>query len=313
MVWFVQLLHLSLLLCVSVLVASVLTLLVPIACRSSLQLGYFIRCLTGLCEAATFPAVYYMFPVWVPLKEKSLMVCMIMSGMYFGEMIGISASGVLIESSWGWASVFYVFAIVGICWFPYWIVFAYERPEDHPKISEKEIELINEGKSLYSSPPTSNSSSPNTSAKWKPFRRKKAHVYSEISPSSLHAVNPLFVDPTDAAAADDDDNDVDVEMTDLQSNWTTVDELVDDNLTISFPDDGSMNRQAQLDEEILARQYINRNPPWRKFFCLPICYVYYANQWTFVSFIRFVLSLFLNLTLGIRESYTGFRDSFLSY
>jgi hypothetical protein len=34
----------------------------------------------GLCESATFPAIYHFFPIWVPIKEKTLMIPAIVSG-----------------------------------------------------------------------------------------------------------------------------------------------------------------------------------------------------------------------------------------
>ena len=46
----------------------------------------------------------------------------------------------------GWDTVFYVFGVVGILWYPLWVLCAYERPEDHPGISAEELAYINKGK-----------------------------------------------------------------------------------------------------------------------------------------------------------------------
>lgn len=78
----------------------------------------------------------------------------IASGMYFGEIIGFSLSGYLVDWSlyingqyWGgWQSVFYVFGLAGIVWFPYWAIFAYETPESHPRITKEEVDYIKAGK-----------------------------------------------------------------------------------------------------------------------------------------------------------------------
>ena len=42
----------------------------------------------------------------------------------------------------GWQSVFYIFGGVGIIWYPYWYFSAYETPEQHPSITQEELQLI---------------------------------------------------------------------------------------------------------------------------------------------------------------------------
>ena len=112
-----------------------------------------VRLLIGICESATFPAVFYFFPIWVPLAEKTFMIPFIVSGMYVGEIIGFSLSGALAESSiyingqfyGGWPSIFYVFGFIGLAWFPLWCYAAYESPHVHPYITHAEILFINQG------------------------------------------------------------------------------------------------------------------------------------------------------------------------
>jgi len=138
----------------SVAIPSVLTLLVPVACRTSYGMALFIRVVIGFFESATFPAVYHFFPIWVPLNEKTFMIPFIVSGMYIGEIIGFSLSGALAGSTiimngenWGgWPSIFYVFGAAGILWFPLWIYAAHESPAVHPYITKEEVLLINRGK-----------------------------------------------------------------------------------------------------------------------------------------------------------------------
>jgi MFS family permease len=144
----------------SILIPSVLTLFVPAASRHSFGLALFIRCIIGFFESASFPAVYHFFPIWVPIKEKTLMIPSIVSGMYMGEIIGFSIAGVLVESTiqvagsnlGGWPSVFYCFGTLGIVWFPFFAMRAYESPAVHPKITMDEILLINEGKAFAKMP-----------------------------------------------------------------------------------------------------------------------------------------------------------------
>lgn len=138
----------------SVAIPSFLTMLVPVASRHSFGLALFIRCIIGFFESATFPAVFHFFPVWVPQQEKTFMIPAIVSGMYMGNIIGFSISGVLADSSivvagtdiGGWPAVFYLFGALGVAWFPYWAYMAYESPADHPSITMEELAYIAQGK-----------------------------------------------------------------------------------------------------------------------------------------------------------------------
>lgn len=46
----------------------------------------------------------------------------------------------------GWPSVFYLFGVLGMMWFPFWTFMAYETPEEHPTITKEELDLLNYGK-----------------------------------------------------------------------------------------------------------------------------------------------------------------------
>ena len=137
----------------SVIVPSILSMLVPIACKESYPVALFIRAILGFCESASFPCVFHFFPRWIPTAEKTSMIATVFSGMYVGEIIGFSLSGVLVDSViiangqdiGGWPSVFYVFGIVGILWYPYWTYMAYETPEEHPYMEKEELLLIRQG------------------------------------------------------------------------------------------------------------------------------------------------------------------------
>jgi hypothetical protein len=81
------------------------------------------------------------------------MIPLIISGIYMGEMVGFSFSGVLVESHiiidgvsfGGWPSIFYVFGLLGLLWFPWWTYAAYESPTIHPYITEEELAYMKEG------------------------------------------------------------------------------------------------------------------------------------------------------------------------
>ena len=66
----------------SVFASSVLSMFMPVACRSSISIALFLRALIGLASSALFPSSYHFFPRWIPLAEKTLMLSLIGSGMY---------------------------------------------------------------------------------------------------------------------------------------------------------------------------------------------------------------------------------------
>lgn len=138
----------------SVLLASIATLFVPVASKKSFGLLLFLRALIGIFESLTFPAIYQFIPTWIPLEEKTIMVPFIYSGVYIGVIISFSVSSALLDSDiiingnrfGSWDACFYIFGLLGIAWFPYWIIMAYETPAKHPGITPAELEKINEGK-----------------------------------------------------------------------------------------------------------------------------------------------------------------------
>ena len=127
--------------------------MVPMACNHSFAAALTIRVLIGFFESASFPAIYHFFPIWVPTSEKTFMIPFIISGIYLGEIVGFSFSGILAESEiyingqfyGGWPSIFYVFGLSGILWFPLWCYAAYESPAVHPYISEEELQYMRSG------------------------------------------------------------------------------------------------------------------------------------------------------------------------
>ena len=137
----------------SVLIPSVLTLLFPLAAEKSFELALLVRMSIGLVEACCFPAVFHFFPHWIPEQDKTIMVPFILSGVYMGEIIAFFFSGLIIEQSHvvqgyellGWRGAFYVFGLIGVCWCPLWLMYAHERPEDHPLIAPEELEYIQRG------------------------------------------------------------------------------------------------------------------------------------------------------------------------
>lgn len=66
----------------SIAMASLFTLLLPWASEQSFHLGLLARALTGMAESAAFPSAFYLYKSWVPYSEKTIMITVVMAGIY---------------------------------------------------------------------------------------------------------------------------------------------------------------------------------------------------------------------------------------
>jgi len=127
-----------------VLCPAVLTLFTPLAARHSVEMLILVRILEGLGEGVTFPAMHAMWSSWAPPLERSKLTTLSYTGPQIGTILGMPLAGVLCASDlWGgWPSAFYIFGAVGVVWFMIWMALTYDRPADHPRISNWEREYI---------------------------------------------------------------------------------------------------------------------------------------------------------------------------
>lgn len=118
------------------LVASILTLLVPVACHINVITVAILRGVLGFFLGATWPAIPPMAAKWIPPMERSKFIANMMASS-LGAALTMPICGVLI-STWGWPSVFYITGAVGLVWSILWFLLIYDSPATHPRISETE-------------------------------------------------------------------------------------------------------------------------------------------------------------------------------
>jgi len=118
-----------------------LTLLTPLAARSSPYLVITLRVLEGVGEGASYPAMHCLLGKWAPPKERSKLGTFIYAGAQLGTVISMLLSAVISENL-GWEWVFYIFGSVGCAWFLFYVFLVYESPAEHPRISEDERAYI---------------------------------------------------------------------------------------------------------------------------------------------------------------------------
>ncbi|MBV8071509.1 MAG: MFS transporter [Acidobacteriaceae bacterium] len=98
------------------------------------------RVLLGLGESANWPGATKAVSEWFPARERALATALFDSGSSIGgaiaPMIVLS-----IYFRWGWRAAFVIPGLLGFLWLAAWRRFYYS-PEDHPRISEQEREMI---------------------------------------------------------------------------------------------------------------------------------------------------------------------------
>ncbi|XP_074602218.1 sialin-like [Brevipalpus obovatus] len=132
----------------SILVAAILSAFMPLAVRSGTLAAFSLRFIQGIFLGLAFPSMHTLLAQWAPKNERSILSSLIFIGCACGT-IGIQIiSGYLCEVSLfgGWPLPYYLIGILGFFWFPLWIVFVYDEPEEHPMVRGFELAEINEGR-----------------------------------------------------------------------------------------------------------------------------------------------------------------------
>ncbi|KAK4310985.1 hypothetical protein Pmani_017479 [Petrolisthes manimaculis] len=120
-------------------ISALLTLVTPLAARTSVSFLVAVRVMGGLVQGVVFPAINSIIASWVPPLERSRYNTIIFSGFPLGTVLCLPIGGWLSSSSLGWASSFYLFGGLGVVWGLAWFVLIHDRPEKHPRISQKEL------------------------------------------------------------------------------------------------------------------------------------------------------------------------------
>ncbi|XP_015784189.1 sialin [Tetranychus urticae] len=130
----------------SIFFSSLFTLLIPSAAYHSPTTVAVARSLLGVVQGFLTPSLYALFSQWIPKRERSFALAMLVVGGNCGSLFTMLISGYLAESSFagGWPSVFYVLGSAGLVVLLIWIYVVRNDPDSHPTISESERKLITE-------------------------------------------------------------------------------------------------------------------------------------------------------------------------
>jgi MFS family permease len=122
-----------------------------------------IRFVFGALEAAFSPSIAAAFGRWVPVNERSTSFGAFLGGGRLGGAITPPLAAFLLLH-FDWRAPFFVFGAFGLLWAVAWYFWYRDRPEDHPRITSSEREMIATGVSAM---PPGNS----THTAWPPLLR----------------------------------------------------------------------------------------------------------------------------------------------
>ena len=108
-----------------------------------------IRFLFGCGEAGAFPGATSAIARWFPRHELARAQSIIM----FGSRIGFALTAWIaigLMTSYGWRSVYWIFAGLGVGWAVWWSRWFRDTPETHPAVSSGEVALIREDRAAAS-------------------------------------------------------------------------------------------------------------------------------------------------------------------
>lgn len=113
------------------------------ACSSLTQFA-IARASLGLGESGAFPASIKTVTEWFPQQERALATGIFNAGTNVGAILTpLVVPWITIHLGWRWA--FLITGGVGFLWFLLWMA-VYRRPEEHPRCSEAELNIIQSGR-----------------------------------------------------------------------------------------------------------------------------------------------------------------------
>src|SRR4051794_39645007 len=98
------------------------------------------RAALGVGEAGTFPAAIKTVAEWFPKKERAFATGLFNAGSNVGAVVApFTVPWIALHLGWRWA--FILTGAIGLAWLVFWLP-TYKRPEQHPKVSQAELDHI---------------------------------------------------------------------------------------------------------------------------------------------------------------------------
>lgn len=133
----------KIILCISLLGTTVFQALVPLCISIGEWKAYcVIRVFQGLFQGALFPTTIDLLSKWCPKEERSLLGAMAFSGIRFGMVLGVGASGFIAGSEMGWPGISYICGAFGLITTILFSIFGANSPKHSKFITDEERKYI---------------------------------------------------------------------------------------------------------------------------------------------------------------------------
>ncbi|XP_023238802.1 sialin-like [Centruroides sculpturatus] len=138
---------------ISSLLSSLFTILTPVSADVGVSVISLCQAFIGFAQGLVFHGSFTLLGRWIPKNEKSTSSSISYSGTQVGTLIGLITTGYLCGHK-GWSFSFYFFGICGVVLSICLTFTIYDRPQQHPRISDKELTFLNDNVTNISSEET---------------------------------------------------------------------------------------------------------------------------------------------------------------
>lgn len=111
----------------------------------SVSAFWWARFISGLAQAGLVPCSAKAVRDWVPPAQTGLASSAVAGSMTLGGVIAAGLTAQLMPYL-GWRGVFFLYSAIGVLWALLFYACFRNRPEEHPKVNESELELIRAGR-----------------------------------------------------------------------------------------------------------------------------------------------------------------------
>ena len=120
---------------------SVLSALIPFVLPLGPEAVFILRLLSGVTQSVLRPCEFQMITRWAPSHQIHLIRATIMLGFPFELVLAYYLDSFVCEH-FSWTYVFYIHSAIGFTWSVFWLTMIHDSPEDHPRMSQEELDLI---------------------------------------------------------------------------------------------------------------------------------------------------------------------------
>ncbi|XP_023239565.1 sodium-dependent phosphate transport protein 1-like [Centruroides sculpturatus] len=128
---------------ISSFLSSIFIILTPFCADVGVSIISLCQAIFGFAQGLIFVGAFTLLGRWSPENEKSIFSSISHSGVQVGTFVGLITTGYICEHK-EWPFSFYTFGICGIALCVCVTFTVYDRPREHPRISEKELTFVNE-------------------------------------------------------------------------------------------------------------------------------------------------------------------------